>query len=148
MASYKVFKGDIFEQILLTEEFILSKLDYAVETRAENIVIPGRYEMPREMIAEALVNAVAHRDYTCNGSVQVMIFRYRIEFWNPGTLPLGWTTHKLREIHRSIPANPLIADPLYLTGYIERLGTGTLDIFRLAKEYKLHGPMFIQDEEF
>lgn len=148
LASYKVFKGDLFEQIRQTEEFVLSKLDYAIETRSDHTSIPGKYEIPRELIAEAIVNAIAHRDYTCNGSVQVMIFRDRIEVWNPGTLPLGWTTEKLKQIHRSIPANPLIADPMYLAGFIERLGTGTLDILRLAKTAGLPEPVFYQDEEF
>jgi predicted HTH transcriptional regulator len=30
---------------------------------------------------------VVHRDYTSNASVQVMLFRDRLEVWNPGTLP-------------------------------------------------------------
>ncbi len=33
----------------------------------------------------------------------------------------------------SVSANPLLAEPLYLKGYIERLGTGTADIMRIAK---------------
>ena len=45
-----------------------------------------RYEIPREVVAEAIVNAVAHRDYTSNGSVQVMLFADRLEVWNPGRL--------------------------------------------------------------
>jgi ATP-dependent DNA helicase RecG len=67
--SYKVFQGDVFELVNQAEDFILSKLDYSVGTRSENTDIPGQYEIPREVIAEALVNAIAHRDYTSNGSV-------------------------------------------------------------------------------
>jgi len=146
--SYKVFKGDIFELVNQAEEFVLSKLDYAIGTRAESTSIPGAYEIPKEIISEAIVNAVAHRDYTSNGSVQVMLFKDRLEIWNPGTLPLGWTTEKLKKLHRSIPANPLLADPMYLAGYIERLGTGTIDILRLAKTSGLKEPEFVEDDEF
>jgi predicted HTH transcriptional regulator len=46
--------------------------------------VPVAYEMPPEVVREAIVNAVAHRDYTSAGSVQVMLFSDRIEVWNPG----------------------------------------------------------------
>lgn len=39
--------------------------------------------MPESAVAEAIANAVAHRDYTSNASVQVMLFRDRLEIWNP-----------------------------------------------------------------
>ncbi len=146
--SYKVFKGDVFELVDQTVEYILSKLDYSVGTRSETVSIPGRYEIPKEIISEAIVNAIAHRDYTSNGSVQVMIFRNRIEIFNPGSLPLGWTTEKLKKIHASVPANPLLAEPMYLKGYIERVGSGTLDMLRIAQESGLAEPLFEQNEDF
>jgi predicted HTH transcriptional regulator len=40
------------------------------------------YEIPQPVVAEALVNAIAHRDYTSNASVQVMLFADRLEIWN------------------------------------------------------------------
>jgi predicted HTH transcriptional regulator len=126
----------------------LSKLNYAVGTRSQETSIPGKYEIPREIIAEAIVNAIAHRDYTNNGSVQVMLFHDRLEVINSGELPLGWTTEKLKKVHTSVPANPLLAEPMYLKGYIERLGTGTSDIVRIARENGLKEPEFEQDDTF
>ncbi len=38
--------------------------------------------IPQEVVAEGIVNAVVHRDYTSNGSVQVMLFKDRLEVWN------------------------------------------------------------------
>ena len=146
--SYKVFKGSVFELVDQAVDFVLSKLDYAIGTREREIQIPGGYEIPKEIVAEAIVNAIAHRDYTSNGSVQVMLFPDRLEIWNPGSLPLGWTTEKLKQLHTSVPANPLLAEPMYLAGYIERLGTGTADMMRISAEYKLQEPRFIQDEDF
>jgi len=146
--SYKVFKGDVFELVDQAVDFVLSKLDYSVGTRQVNIEIPGKYEIPKEIIAEAIVNAIAHRDYTNNGSVQVMLFSDRLEVINPGALPLGWTTEKLKTLHTSVPANPLLAEPMYLKGYIERLGTGTADIMRIAKENNLQAPDFEQSDDF
>jgi len=146
--SYKVFKGDVFELVDQAVEFVLNKLDYRIETRKEHVQIPGSYEIPKEIIAEAIVNAVAHRDYTSNASVQVMVFRDRVEIWNPGTLPLGWTTDKLKQLHNSVPANPLLAEPMYLTAYIERLGTGTTDMIEFAKNANIPEPEFIQNDMF
>ncbi len=146
--SYKVYKGDVFELVDQAVDFVLSKLDYSVGTRKEKVQIPGGYEIPKEIVAEAIVNAIAHRDYTSNGSVQVMLFSDRLEIWNPGSLPLGWTTEKLKRLHSSVPANPLLAEPMYLSGYIERLGTGTADIVRIANEVGLNEPEFVQDDDF
>jgi predicted HTH transcriptional regulator len=146
--SYKVFKGDVFELVDQAVDFVLSKLDYSIGTRKEQVQIPGGYEIPKEIVAEAIVNAVAHRDYTSNGSVQVMLFSDRLEIWNPGSLPLGWTTEKLKQLHSSVPANPLLAEPMYLAGYIERLGTGTKDMVRIAVEVGLREPDYVQEDTF
>ena len=61
---------------------MLSKIDYAVGTRATGTQPPTAYEIPPAVIEEAIVNAVAHRDYDSTGSVQVMLFADRLEI-NP-----------------------------------------------------------------
>ena len=43
---------------------------------------------------------------------------------------------------------PLLADPMYWNGYIEKLGKGTEDIITKCKEYGLRTPEFHQDEDF
>jgi len=102
-------------------------------------------ELPREAVAEAIVNAVAHRDYVSNASVQVMLFADRLEIWNPGQLPAPLTIEKLSHPHASILHNPLIAESLFLARYIEKVGTGTLDMIALCKEAGLRAPEFRQD---
>ena len=47
-----------------------------------------------------------------------------------------------------MPANPLIAEPLYLAGYIERIGTGTTDIVNWCTTAGLKEPVFTQDVDF
>ncbi len=79
-------------------------------TRSESAQAPVTYEIPRDAVAEAIVNAVAHRDYAGNGSVQVMLFSDRLEITNPGELPHSLTLESLRHPHNSVPRNPLIAD--------------------------------------
>lgn len=98
--------------------------------------------MPPEVVREAIVNAVAHRDYTSSGSVQVMLFADRLEVWNPGHLPPSLTLEMLRRPHGSVPGNPLLAESLYLAQYIERMGTGTGDMIARCREAGLPEPQF------
>lgn len=147
--SYQVYKGDVFDIVNQAVDFVLSKIDLSVGSRSESAQVSVTYEIPVGAVTEAIVNAVAHRDYTSNGSVQVMLFKDRLEIWNPGSLPYGLTAAKLLEPHSSIPANPLLAEPMYLAGYIERMGTGTGDIIRLCKEAGIEKkPEFIQEDIF
>lgn len=146
--SYQVFKGTVFELVDQAVDFVLARLSFAVGTRAASSQAPAAYEIPPEVIREAVVNAVAHRDYTSNGSVQVMVFADRVEIWNPGSLPPSLTLEQLRQPHGSIPANPLLAEPLYLAQYIERLGTGTADMIRRCCDAGLPEPVFSIDDGF
>lgn len=148
--SYQVYKGTAFELVDQAKDFVLSKIDLWVGTRAESTQVPTAYEIPQEVVAEAIVNAVCHRDYTSNASVQVMLFKDRLEVWNPGALPPTLTLAKLKEAHPSVPANPLIAEPMYLAKYIERMGTGIRDMIERCcaaglgePEFRVDGGMWI-----
>lgn len=143
--SYQIYRGDVFALVDQAVDFVMSKINRAVGTRAEGPQAPVTYELPRDAVGEAIVNAIAHRDYASNASVQVMLFSDRLEVWNPGHLPPTLTPALLRVPHASIPRNPLIADPLFLTRYIEKAGTGTLDMIALCKEAGLLPPDFRQD---
>jgi predicted HTH transcriptional regulator len=143
--SYQVYRGTVFELVDQAVDFVMSKITRSVGTRAEGPQAPVEYELPRDAVAEAIVNAVAHRDYTSNASVQVMLFSDRLEVWNPGALPPTLTLAHLRVPHASIPRNPLISEPLFLAHYIERAGTGTLDMIARCREAGLPEPEFRQD---
>lgn len=140
--SYQVYKGTVFELVDKALDFVMSKINLAVGTRARSTAAPVAYEIPVDVVREAIVNAVAHRDYTSNGSVQVMLFADRLEVWNPGGLPPSLTPEMLRQPHGSVPANPLLAEPLYLAQYIERMGTGTRDMIEQCRDAGLPEPRF------
>src|SRR3989338_2971881 len=145
---YQVYKGTVFEITDQALNFVLSKIDLAVGTREKSVQAPVEYELPPDVVREAIVNAVAHRDYTSNGSVQVMLFSDRLEVWNPGSLPPSLTLEKLRHPHGSVPGNPLLAEPLYLTKYIERMGTGTGDMIARCRKAGLKEPQFTLTDGF
>jgi len=148
IASYQVARGTVFEVIDQAVAFVMSRINARVGTRHTGPEVDIEYEIPMEVVTESIVNAVTHRDYTSTGSVQVMLFSDRVEVWNPGRLPYGLTVAKLMTVHPSIPVNPLLATPIYLAGYIERLGTGTGDMIALCKKAGLEQPRFVEDEDF
>ncbi len=146
--SYQIYKGTVFDLVDQAVDFVLSKINRSIGTRTESARAARTYEIPVGVVTEAIVNAVAHRDYTSNGSVQIMLFADRLEVRNPGRLPTTLTLEKLREAHSSVPGNPLLAESLYLTKYIERMGTGTLDMIRLCTEAGLAEPEFAVTDGF
>ena len=141
---YRIYKGTIYEQVDTAVDFVLSKINRSVGTRAESIQAPVRYEIPPDVIREAVVNAIAHRDYTSAGAVQVSVFSDRVEVWNPGNLTPPLTPESLRHPHGSVARNPRICEALFLARYIEKYGTGTLMMIRESLAHDLPEPDFIQ----
>jgi ATP-dependent DNA helicase RecG len=142
--SYQIYRGTIFDLIDQALDFVMSQLNRTVGTRAQGSQAPVEYELPREAVAEAIANAVAHRDYSSNASVQVMLFSDRLEIWNPGQLPTSLTLAALLVPHASIPRNPLIADPMFLAHYAENAGSGILDMIERCRQAGLQVPEFRQ----
>lgn len=142
--SYHIYHGTVFEQVDQSLDFVMSRVDHWVGARdaAESAQAPARSEFPIEAVREAIVNAVCHRDYTDEGSVQVMLFRDRLEVLNPGTLPRGWTAANLLQTHDSKPHNGILATAMQWAGYVEKSGYGTEDIVRKCKAWGLRVPEY------
>ena len=143
---YQIFKGTLFEQVDQAVNFVLAVITQSVGTRALSSQAPVAYEVPPDVIREAIVNAAAHRDYASTGAVQVSVFADRIEVWNPGTLLSPLTPEQLRRPHRSLARNARICEALFLTRYVEKYGTGTLMMIRESIEHALPEPDFDQRE--
>jgi ATP-dependent DNA helicase RecG len=92
-------------------------------------------EYPRFAMREALVNALAHRDYRLGGRrVEIRMFEDRLEVISPGGLPGYITVDNIVEEHFS--RNPRIVAGLFQWGYIEELGLG---IDRMIEEMLQYG---------
>jgi ATP-dependent DNA helicase RecG len=93
-------------------------------------------ELPYDALREAIINAVAHRDYFERGAnVMVEIYDDRIEISNPGGLPKGLSPEEFGK--RSVLRNPKIAGMLHRADYIEKMGTGVRKMQRLMSEAEL-----------
>lgn len=83
-----------------------------------------RWDYPLAAVREALVNAVAHRDYTIAGiDVELSLYSDRIEVVSPGRLPNTVTVEKMRAGYRA-SRNELIKEVLRDYRYIEATGLG------------------------
>lgn len=115
--------GNLFEQIRKTMDLLFSKYIKALISY-EGISRVETYEYPKEAIREALLNAVAHKDYSGGAPIQIKVFKDRLMIWNDGQLPDNWTVSNLLKKHASKPYNPDLANTIFRSGYIESWGRG------------------------
>jgi len=95
-----------------------------------------RWQYPLEALRELLLNAVVHRDYKSASDIVVKIFDDRIVFTNPGKLFGKLRVEDLeRDDYVSSLRNRLLAEAFYLTGDIERYGTGFVRIREFLSSY-------------
>jgi len=142
MIDMKNIGGNLIDQLAETEKFIFDHISLTSWIEDGKIERQEKWEYPPKAIREALANALAHRDYRSSSKAQVRIFDDRMEFWNPGRLPEGWTVETLKEKHESKPFNPLIAKTFFWIKYIEEVGTGTNKIIEWCKDWGIAEPDF------
>ena len=103
--------------------------------------------LPLDAVREAIVNAVAHRDYTLIGTdVEVSLYQDRLEVISPGRLPNGVTIEKMAEGLRSA-RNELLKEILRDYGYVDHLGMGVRN--KIIGSMRVHNgtqPDLIEDE--
>ena len=81
--------------------------------------------LPVAAVREAVVNAVAHRDYALEGTdIEVSLYDDRLEVISPGRLPNGVTVEKMREGVVRVARNELLKEILRDYGYMEHYGMG------------------------
>ena len=98
---------------------------------------------------EALTNALCHRLLDSpSGSVGISIFDDRVEIENAGHLPNELTTETIKLPHRSYPQNPIIADALFMTAFLESWGTGVNRMVEACKTVRLPEPEYGTDGSF
>ncbi len=86
-------------------------------------------EYSEKVFQEALLNALAHRDYQNTGAVYVKHYPDKIIIENPGGF-LGGITEKNIITHPSVPRNKLIAETLQRLKYVQRTGQGVDIIYK------------------
>jgi ATP-dependent DNA helicase RecG len=131
--------GSLPEQIRRAEGFVVSNLERSV--RLVGLERLEEIEYPVEAVREAIVNAVAHRDYQTGGDgIRILLYADRLEFHSPGRLPGHVTVKNI--VQERFSRNEIIVQVLSDLGYIERLGYGIDRMIRLMAEAGLPPPRF------
>lgn len=135
--------GSLLEIIEESEKFIKRNTRKASKIiDFERIDIP---EYPYVAIREAIVNAIAHREYITDKSpIQIGIFDDRIEIVNPGVPKIA--VAELEGKH--IPRNELICKLLNDVGYMEGFGTGIARMKSYMREHGLSDPILEVEKQF
>ncbi len=107
-----------------------------------------RRALPTDAVREAIVNAVAHRDYTLTGTdVEVSLYCDRLDVISPGRLPNGVTVDKMKEGVRAA-RNAMLKDILRDYGYVDHLGMGVRNrIIGSMRRHNGTAPDLIEEED-
>lgn len=135
------YDGPIYEQIEKAYQFVLRNIKLGATING--LFRVEGYELPVESIRELICNAVTHRSYLDEGSVQVALFDDRLEVTSPGMLFGGLTIEDLKE-GQSRPRNRGIASVFVAMKMIEQWGTGIPRMFELCAEYGLSEPELLE----
>ena len=106
-------------------------------------------EYPKEALREALVNAVAHRDYSSyvlGSQVRIEMFADRLEIISPGGLfgPVSLTSLETFQASR----NQLLIRLLSEVGLVENRGSGIRAMVSAMREAHLEPPKFEDHHDF
>lgn len=144
--------GSLIEQVHSTVELLFEK--YLPE---EEPAPRGTYRLgtagghgrpPRDAVHEAVLNALAHKNYDSGAPVQVSVFTDRLCIDNVGRPPRTWTVGALLGRHTSRPNNPNLVAALRSLGIIDGWGNGVSRIRMSCMEAGTPEPIFeLRDDE-
>ncbi len=137
------YTGDLFYLIGEAEKYILKNIHIGMRLEGlKRIDVP---EISKEAIREAIINAFCHRDYYEYDSVNVAVFKNRVEIRNKGLLYGGLTIEQIKTEMVSERRNELIAEIFHEIHWIEKWGRGISLILSMEHDadFKEVGTQFI-----
>ena len=133
----KEFDEDLFSNYENAMNYMRSKLntEFIIKGGPREEIL----ELPEKALREALLNAIAHRDYFSTASIQVSIFSDRVVIDNPGRL-IG--NIKVEDLYKkSYPRNNLLFGLMQRMDLVEKIGSGLVRINEMMEEYLLPHPV-------
>ncbi|WP_044302183.1 ATP-binding protein, partial [Rhodopirellula sallentina] len=138
--------GHAFDLLDSAMQFLEDHVKVISEVTSSSMERKKASEYPMVALREGIMNAIAHRDYAgFDSGMAISVYPERIEIWNSGRLPEGWTPSRLSRPHPSMPRNPDLCQVLFLRGLVERIGSGTLRILEVCRSSKLPKPRWSSD---
>ncbi|NIR52837.1 hypothetical protein GWN90_29765 [candidate division KSB1 bacterium] len=143
----KEITGRIYDILEDTQRFL--RLYLTEEHQIKGFEPESKFEIPEAALREAIVNAIAHRDYTISAPIRILIFKNRIEIRTPGKLPNTVTIESMKIGGSHVLRNPTIYNLLSKYGMVTDLGSGVRRIIKLVKEHLNKEVEFLEiDNEF
>ena len=141
----RMMNGNLFQTVEETMRFLLSQIKGAYEIKGKTTPRTEIFEYPLPALREIVLNTIIHRDYTSPMDVQIKVFDQKITFFSPGELYGKQTIEALKtDDYQAYTRNKLIAEAFYLTGDIEKYGTGYT---RIRSEIASYPTMKFEFEE-
>lgn len=142
--------GEIVEAGLVEQALAFVKRNIPVTGQLE-VGGARREEIPAypvEAVREAVVNALAHRDYLLSATdIELSVYDDRMEIVSPGRLPNGITPARMLTGCRA-SRNQLIKDVMRDYRYLEHSGMGVpRKIVKCMREHNGTEPVLIEDGE-
>ena len=134
----------------LVEEAWDSMRPYLARTRFQSTgLFRESLIYPEQACREALVNAIAHRDYSREGTpIEIVVYDDRMEFRSPGGLLSGISINDLKSLSRVHETrNVLIARTLREMGYVREMGEGIQRMFGAMRENDMVDPELTSNTE-
>lgn len=131
-------RNTIVDDLVIRAPLVLA-VDRAMEFMKKNIQLGYEFtgelkrketwQYPLPVLRELLLNAVIHKDYRDPTDVIIKIFDEYVEFTNPGELFGKLKLNDLyTDFYRAAHRNKFLAEAFYLTGEVEKYGTGFIRI--------------------
>ena len=134
-------EGNFFRLLDASMQFFFKHLSIGGDIKG--IRRSEELEIPVVALREAIINALCHRQYEkYNLTIGISIFDDRVEIENPGIFPPPITPENIKEPHISQPFNPIIADVLFKTTYLENWGSGIGRILESCHDNKVKEPIW------
>lgn len=143
-------------QKVLDQEGVIEKLSAVIRPFVseesgeidENMRRERQWHYPWEALREAVINALAHRDWTIAVDIELSVYSDRLEIISPGKLQNSMTIEKMKAGQRS-PRNPLIMDILRDYAYVDARGMGVrTKIIPLMKKFNKSEPLFEMTDDY
>lgn len=141
--KYLHCEGTLYEQIEHALKFVLRNLHTGM--KIEGAIGKDVYELPPQALREAIVNAVAHRNYMLDESVKIAVFDDRVEISSPGLLPPGISLQSALNGESRL-RNPVIAKVFHFMGFMEEWGSGLRRIMQECKDSGVSEPVLTENE--
>lgn len=142
-------EGNFFDLLDAGMAFLFKHLNLSGKITNRSLMREERLEVPVSALREALINALAHRQWEKqNLTISIAIYDDRVEIANPGILPPKITAETIKDSHESYPYNRNMAHALYRSTFLESWGSGIRRIIEACREQGVEEPTWRWDGGF